>query len=225
MNTAELTRSLMIIDDHLLIAQGLAACVADRGITEPTVVDPTVNDVLEAVEAALPDIVLLDADFGDGLRAGISLIGPITERRCRVIVFTGINDKVLYGECLDRGAEMVLHKSAPLDAVANELARACAGEEIGDDSSRFAWYRAWRDFKRTRSNDLAPFESLTPREAEVLASLLRGHAAEEIATRSFVSVSTVRSQMRSLFTKLDVRSQLAAVAKARSVDWVPPQQT
>jgi hypothetical protein len=48
---------------------------------------------------------------------------------------------------------------------------------------------------------------------------MEGHCAEEIATSSFVSISTVRSQIKSILQKLGVNSQLAAVALARRVDW------
>jgi DNA-binding NarL/FixJ family response regulator len=66
---------------------------------------------------------------------------------------------------------------------------------------------------------LSPFERLTARERKVLAALVEGLSAEEIAESHFVSLTTVRSQIRAVLQKLGVRSQLAAVAYANRVGW------
>ena len=58
--------------------------------------------------------------------------------------------------------------------------------------------------------------------SEVLAYLMEGVPAEEIAERTFVAVATVRSHIRAVLTKLNVNSQLAAVAAARRAGWEPP---
>jgi DNA-binding NarL/FixJ family response regulator len=50
---------------------------------------------------------------------------------------------------------------------------------------------------------------------------MAGEPAESIAEHSFVSLATVRSQIRAILQKLDVRSQLAAVALARDAGWPP----
>ena len=55
-----------------------------------------------------------------------------------------------------------------------------------------------------------------------MAALMDGCSAEQIADESFVSIATVRSQIRSILEKLDVRSQLAAVALAHRAQWTPP---
>ena len=63
------------------------------------------------------------------------------------------------------------------------------------------------------------FATLTDRESVVLAELLEGHCAEEIAKAAFLSISTIRSQIKSILQKLGVNSQLAAVALARRAGW------
>ncbi|UVS79187.1 MULTISPECIES: LuxR C-terminal-related transcriptional regulator [Actinokineospora] len=58
-------------------------------------------------------------------------------------------------------------------------------------------------------------DRLTGRERAVLAGLASGRAAAEIARRDQVSIATVRAHIRSILHKLDVPSQLAAVAEGR----------
>ncbi len=65
----------------------------------------------------------------------------------------------------------------------------------------------------------ARFEHLTRKEREVLRALSRGQSASVIAAEHYVSLSTVRSQIRSVLTKLGVSSQLAAVALANEAGW------
>jgi DNA-binding NarL/FixJ family response regulator len=213
---------LLIVDDHLLLAQGLAASLAARGLPHPRIVDPTRASVLSTVVQYRPDIVLLDVDFGDNRRAGLSLVEEIVETGCRVIMFTGINDDALYGRCLELGAEAVIRKCTALDAVVDDVERAMHGTTIGNDAEKFGWYRAFRAQQTKRASELAPFVALTHRESEVLALLVDGHTVEETAERTYVAVSTIRSHVRSIFQKLGVHSQLAAVALARRAQWQPP---
>ncbi len=62
------------------------------------------------------------------------------------------------------------------------------------------------------------FDFLTEREQVVLAELMEGHSAVEIVKAAFVSISTVRSQIKAIRVKLGVNSQLAA-ALARRAGW------
>jgi len=75
---------------------------------------------------------------------------------------------------------------------------------------------------RQEPNRLALFSILTPREKTVLAELMEGRDAENIARRSWVAVSTVRSQVKSILQKLGINSPLAAAAFARAAEWSYP---
>ena len=67
---------------------------------------------------------------------------------------------------------------------------------------------------RARRAEAARFAALTDREAAVLADLMHGRSAAEIAARRPVAVATIRSQVAAILRKLDVGSQAAAVAMA-----------
>ena len=66
---------------------------------------------------------------------------------------------------------------------------------------------------------LESFECLSPREQNVLISLMTGATAREIAEKDYVSLATVRSRIHSIISKLEVRSQLAAVVLAYQSGW------
>lgn len=65
------------------------------------------------------------------------------------------------------------------------------------------------------------FDQLSPREQKVMLSLMGGATAKQISQSDAVSLATVRSQIRSIFSKLGVRSQLAAVVLAYESGWPP----
>jgi two-component system, NarL family, response regulator LiaR len=62
---------------------------------------------------------------------------------------------------------------------------------------------------------------LSKREMEVLHLLAQGHSNQEIATRLFVSLSTVKTHIQHLFEKLDVKRRLQAVEKAKRLNLIP----
>jgi DNA-binding NarL/FixJ family response regulator len=69
------------------------------------------------------------------------------------------------------------------------------------------------------AHQLDVFALLTRREREVLVGLLSGLKPSDIAERDFVSVVTVRNQVQMILTKLNVHSQLEAVAAAHAAGW------
>ena len=77
--------------------------------------------------------------------------------------------------------------------------------------------RAWRTFARHRGELTARLETLTEREEEVLRQLHAGMTVRAIAERDDVTESTVRSQVKAILRKLDVSSQIAAVAAYEAI--------
>ena len=63
-----------------------------------------------------------------------------------------------------------------------------------------------------------PPEPLTARELEILQQLTTDRTPAEIAARNVVSVSTVRSQIKSIYRKLDVNSRMEAVNRSRDLN-------
>ena len=97
--------------------------------------------------------------------------------------------------------------------------RVLDGEVVTPLGNRLRCQRELDDQRRADRRRLAPFESLTPRERDVLALIVDGRPAAEIARRSYVSLPTIRTQIRSILQKLEVNSQKEAAAMARELGW------
>jgi two-component system, NarL family, nitrate/nitrite response regulator NarL len=214
---------IAIVEDHGLIAHTVAAALRARG-TEVEVLDPAlIDDLVRTTLSAGPDLVLLDLDLGERGDA-VELIAPLVEAGPRVLMVTGVDDPVRHARCVQAGAVGVLAKSGSFDDLVAAIERVLDTGTLIDRHGREELLALLRDHEAGERERLRAFEALTRRESEVLGALVRGQTVEAIAREAVVSVATVRSQVRSILTKLDATSQVVAIAKAREAGWVPPQE-
>jgi DNA-binding NarL/FixJ family response regulator len=210
---------IAVVEDHALLAQSLRFTLGAEG-ADVRVVDLTSpGAVLADCLSQRPAVVLLDLDLGSLAGDGTALIAPLAESGAAVLVLTGSTDSARLGRCFEVGASGVIEKTEELDVLVEQVRRAAAGEHVGSDQRRHDLLVETRHQRETRQKQLAPFDSLTERESDVLAALLRGRQVQQISRDLFVSTATVRTHVRGILQKLDVRSQLAAVAQAREAGW------
>ena len=214
--------SVLIVEDHELLAQSLAFALQAEGLTAETFKPDGVAQVLRKADELQPSVVLLDLELGGSIGSSLPLIAPLVERGAQVMMVTGVSDRVRLAECLEAGATGLLNKSTPFDQLVTAIQEVA---ELGSLIGPAQRQELLSELRRQRAVDherFAPFERLTAREQQVLAGLMEGKSAEAIAEEAFVSLATVRSQIRAVLLKLDVNSQLAAVALARKNGWSAP---
>ncbi len=210
---------VLVVDDHELLAQVLANSLEESGFEVGVATGLGLANAVSVAADFRPNVVLLDLDLGPA-GDGRSLIAPLSAFGCEVILITGSRDEVAIGEGLERGAFGAMTKDAPFESIVAAVVAAADGRADVFASNRHHFLTALRRKRVGVQERLAPFERLTTREREVLAELGRGSSAAVIATASHVSLSTVRSHIRSILTKLGVSSQLAAVAMAHEAGWL-----
>lgn len=214
-------RQLLIVEDHELLADTMALVLRQQGFDVHTASGPSSDAVVEIARRLVPVLVLLDLELGPPLGSGMDIIRPLVGAGAQVLMVTGAADRARLGECIDAGAIGVVSKAAGLPHLVECVRRAFEGHDVLADGERQVFLSAARARRRADGERLAPFDSLSPREQAVLARLVAGDSAETIAEGAFVSVATVRTQIRAILQKLRVKSQLAAVALARDSGWPP----
>ena len=117
------------------------------------------------------------------------------------------------------GARKVLPKSGALQQALATVRRLHQGLPVVSRDELESLLDVWTRERRVSDDLRRRLDLLTPREREVLASLTEGRTVREIADRSVVSEATVRTQVKSILSKLGVSSQLAAVGMAHQVGW------
>jgi DNA-binding NarL/FixJ family response regulator len=210
---------VVIVDDHRLLSDSLAFALEECGIRAvlPSLCSP--EALLAEIVECHPDLVLLDLDLGGDLGDGSVLVRPLVEAGLRVLVVTGTSDVEQKARAVEVGAVGVVAKNGPFSELLDSVVTAARGGEVMAPLERLQLLDEARRRRERRAEALAPFSRLTERESHVLRELARGRVVAEIARESFVSEATVRSQVRSILTKLGVRSQLEAVVAAQRSSW------
>ncbi|MEM1053911.1 MAG: response regulator transcription factor [Bacteroidota bacterium] len=200
---------VLIADDHPAFRSGLASFLAGEADVE---VVGEAGDGIEALRLAgalAPDVLVLDLEM-PGL-SGIEVAERVRERSpevCVLILSAYEDEDYIFG-VLDHGAAGYLTKQEPLDATLDAI-RGVARGETGWLSRRIAaLFVGARQQAPDRERLLA---DLSTREREVLAELSHGRSNAEIADRLFVSTSTVKKHVNSIFEKLGLRTRAQAVA-------------
>lgn len=137
-------------------------------------------------------------------------------------MMTGVVDRARLAACVEAGAIGIVSKTAGFPVLVDAVRRAAGGERLITEGQRQSFLSDLRVLRQAEHDRSAPFERLSPREQAVLSGLVAGVTAEAIAASSYVSLATVRSQIRAILLKLGVTSQLAAVAVVRRAGWSPP---
>jgi two-component system nitrate/nitrite response regulator NarL len=214
---AVVSSRVLLVEDHAIIKQALALALQQTGMVVETAGELQPDAVLKQAEAFRPDVVLLDFYLGEA--DSLPMIEPLRALGARVLVLTGTTDPRSLGACLEAGAVGIVSKGESLDRLAQAITDALAGSSVMRPADRDALLEAARRARADDEERLAPFATLTARERQVLAHLMQGHSAEDISRIEFVSLATVRSQIRGILQKLDVNSQLAAVTMAQQAGW------
>jgi two-component system nitrate/nitrite response regulator NarL len=213
--TADRAPRVTIIEGHASLADALHATFEKAGF-RPRVVDPTQSlaTLVNAVLRHPPDVVILGADVGL-LGDRNQLVSPLARAGLRIIVLAGhVDDPVRWGMCLAEGATTVVQRTWALDDFLTLVRTVADGSFVPSPYQR-ALQRTVEDQDDAERRRLIELVSrLTSREREILADLTRARTATEIAAAAFVSEETVRTQIRAVLRKLEVSSQLAAVAIA-----------
>jgi two-component system nitrate/nitrite response regulator NarL len=166
-----------------------------------------------------PNLVLFDVLSFD-VTAGSRFIEHFCRAGLQVCIIDALDDEVRRAAWLRVGQSEIIDRREQFDHLFRTITRLLRiglppQNDLGSPGSLASTPldRPWPDPR------LQLFANLTDREEVVLAELLEGHCAEEIAKAAFVSISTIRSQIKSILQKLGVNSQLAAVALARRAGW------
>ena len=196
--------SVMLVDDHTMLRQGLRRSLETEGIT--VVAEASNGD--EAVRVALatkPAVVLMDVSMPevDGIEATRRLVRA--DARQRVVMLTMHVDREVIERAMKAGAVGYVTKDSTVKEVALAVRMAANGDRIM--SPRLAGVMA----DRPTSDDASP---LSPREEELLQYIADGLSTTAVADRMCISPKTVKNHLASIYDKLDARDKTQAVLTA-----------
>ncbi|MEU4552075.1 response regulator transcription factor [Micromonospora violae] len=204
-----MTVRVLVADDQEIVRTGLTIILN----TQPGIeVVGGAGDGRQAVELARrlrPDVCLFDIRMPgmDGIEATRALAGPTVPEPLAVVVITTFDlDEYVYA-ALRAGARGFLLKEAGPDLLRQAVHAAANGDALIAPSVTTRLLKAFADADPATPRR-QPIEALTDREEQVLVALARGRTNKEIADELYITLSTVKSHVTSLMTKLGVRNRV-----------------
>jgi DNA-binding NarL/FixJ family response regulator len=193
---------ILIADDHSVVREGLVSLVKRK--SDMVVVAEASNgrEAVDLWKERRPDVTLLDLRMPelDGVGA-IKEIRELDENAQIVVLTTYDGDEDIY-RAIKAGAKAYLLKDTARDALVETVRRVHAGETYLPPQLA------------AKLAERVSGEALSPREIDVLQRMAIGKSNKEIGADLFISEGTVKTHIKSIFSKLDVVSRTEAVATA-----------
>jgi two-component system NarL family response regulator len=193
---------VLIADDHVTVREGLASIIGRQ--PDMMVAGEAANgrETVDQWQKHRPDVALLDLRMP--ILDGVGAIDEIHQQDAstRILVLTTFDTDADISRAIKAGAKGYLLKDAPREELLESIRKVHAGEMCIPPS-------LVAKLAAGISN-----EALTGRELEVLTLLSHGKSNKEIGVNLYISETTVKSHLRSIFSKLNVLSRTEAIAAA-----------
>ena len=201
---------IVIVDDHTLMGEVLALTLRQRGYDAFYL--SAIGITRERITAVHPALVLLDISFGENSRGGLDLLANLVHDIPLIAMLTGVDDRTVLAEAIASGAGGIIGKHESIDEVVArvDLLLREGSRVTPADRERARALIAPKRMKQLRRQER--LAALTERERNVLEQVSAGASVTDIANQECVSLATVRTHVRAVLQKLDVHSQVAAVA-------------
>lgn len=193
---------VLIVDDHAILRMGLASLLASKCEIE---VVGDASDGPSGIRKALklkPDVVIMDLMMPgiDGIEATKELLAKAPESKILILTTFGTSNGI--NNALEAGAMGAVMKNCDFSELADAIRAVASGKR----------YVA-ADVERILVAD-PPVAALSPRQTEILQSIVRGLSNPDIAKQLGISVDMVKEHVESLFQKIGAANRTEAVAIA-----------
>ena len=198
---------VMLVDDHTMVRWGLATFLLvfdDFILVGEAESGRTAVDLCAKV---LPDVVLMDMAMPD--MDGVTATRLIHQQfpQVRIIALTSFKEGKLIRDALEAGAIGYLLKDVSADELAQAIRAAHSGRATLSPEAE-------QSLVKTANQPPTPGLDLTGRERAVLALMVEGLNNTQIAGRLTISLSTVKSHVSNILSKLGAASRTEAVTLA-----------
>jgi DNA-binding NarL/FixJ family response regulator len=202
---------VLIVDDDVATRVGLRAIMGAAPDIDVVGESGSAEEAFEQITVSTPDVVLMDVQLPGA--DGIAATERITTRdeSPRVIMLTTFEIDDYVFRSLRAGASGFLLKRARAEDLTEAVRSVASGNALPAPTLT---RRLIERFAVASTTRITAVQSLTDREREVLLLVAGGRSNQEIASDLGISLDTVKSHVKHIFTKLDVRDRSQAVIAA-----------
>jgi len=207
--------SILIIDDHPLVAGGIQMMLKDAAHLTISGTAKNGAEALEILQTTEPEIILLDISLPD--MDGLQLCDKIRVKNkySKILGLTSANDPSIITQLLHRGANGYLLKNMERSELLEAIDKVLDGKIF---LSKAANEKVLEQYSSV-SNAINAVPVLTRREKEILQLLEQGLNGPQIAEKLFLSPFTIETHRKNLMQKMNVNStqQLLKVAREQKL--------
>lgn len=209
-STAERPLTLLLVDDHEVVRQGLAALLGRRESFQVVGEAGTVAEAIAAARRFRPDLVVMDVRLPDG--SGIEACREIRAELpdTRVVMLTSYPDEDAVMSAIIAGASGYILKQVRARDLVTALEAVGRGESLLDPA---VTGRVLERIRRIATGDQPDaLAQLTSQEQKILLLVAEGKTNKEIAADVFLSDKTVKNYVSSILAKLNLERRAQAAA-------------
>lgn len=205
---------ILVVDDHTLFREGLAALLEAAAETNVVGTAGTGRAAVAQARQLSPQVVLMDIQMPDmnGIEATRRILADRPETG--VIMLTMLEDDDSLFAAMCAGARGYILKGADKAEVLHTVKAVAQGQALFGPGIAGRLTTFFQKGSR-RENVAIPFPDLTERERELLALIAQGMSNSDIAARLHISGKTVSNHISNIFNKLQVADRAQAIVKAR----------
>jgi two-component system nitrate/nitrite response regulator NarL len=215
MEPAPIKIRILIIDDQLIVREGLRMLIENHPGTKVVAMASTRSEAVDIIAREPTDLIILNLELGGN--SALSFIPELREaaKDARILVLTGQRDSPTHQKAAQHGAMGVVLKENAAGLLLKAIEKVYQGEAWLDrvtlGSLIFQMSSQEKETVDPRTRKIA---SLTERERQVIALIAEGLKNRQIAERLFISHVTVTHHLSSIYGKLGVSDRLELVIYA-----------
>ncbi|MGW3796899.1 response regulator [Dermacoccus nishinomiyaensis] len=203
-----------LVDDQALFRTGIGMVIASQPDMELVAEAGDGDAVLGLVEQHSPDVVLVDVRMPvlDGVSATRQLVERLGERAPKVLIFTTFDLDDGAVNAIEAGASGFLLKDTRPEMLLEAIRAVADGSQVVAASATRALFEHARP--RRAGGPGPEYDTLTPREREIMLLAAKGMSNAEIAASEFLSEATVKTHISRILTKMALRDRVQLVVYA-----------
>lgn len=200
---------ILVVDDHALMRDGIRALLVLHDDIEIVGEAANGNEAMEKVRELAPDVVIMDIAMPemDGLEATRRLIKK--NPRVKVLVLTQYDNKEYILSAIKAGAAGFVPKRALGSELVSAIRAVYHGDSFLYPSAATALIK---DYRQQAERD--SYDTLTPREREILKLIADGYTSRQITTKLFISLKTVLGHRAKIMEKLGLHNRTELIKYA-----------
>ena len=206
---------LLIIDDQLVVREGLRMLIENHPGIKVAAMASSETEAIEMIAREKFDLVILNLELGG--HSALSFVPQLREsaNTARILALTGLRDSEVHQKAVRLGAMGVVLKEDAADRLIKAIEKIYLGEVWLERIAlgNLLWHLSSRD-KEALDPQMKKISSLTEREKQVIVLIAQGLKNKQIAARLFISQTTVTHHLSSIYSKLGVSDRLELVVYA-----------